>query len=351
MNKKGIGRLLIHVLAWIIIIAFVSFFVGRDLADKNFLQKYILLWIVHLLIFYINYFLLLPNLIIKKRRVLFLFFIIALLFSGFYINTYIKGIKKPQQNEQRKDQPQKNNQDKRKPPPPPPRPNKQDRADHGTVYGILVFFSLSTGLWFITRWQNNEREKLKFELAYLKQQINPHFLFNALNGIYSLANRKSPKTIELILDLADLLRYMLHDAHKGSIELKKEIEYLNNYIEIEKLRITDKTEIKFEYGETVSDYMIEPMLLFPVVENAFKYGANNFDESFIHINLKENNQYLVFNCKNRIVNHKKKNKEDSGIGLENIKRRLNLLYPGNYSLKANEKDKVFEVELIINLEK
>ena len=354
-QTKNLRSILIHVIAWIIIISFISFFISNNLTDNNYLKKYILVWIVHLSIFYLNYFLLIPNMVIKERRALFLFLILAMLFSGYYTNNYIKqDSTDPPRNEHRP-RPPRNDRGENRPPPPPPRPKPKPkdngRVDHGTVYGILVFFSLSTGMWFINRWQSNEKEKLSFELAYLKQQINPHFLFNSLNSIYALANRQSPKTTELILDLADLLRYMLYDANKESIELNKEIEYLKNFIELEKLRITDKTEIKFDYGEVENAYLIEPMLLFPIVENALKYGANNFDESFIHITLKQDNQSLYFNCKNKIVNPKRRNKEDSGIGLENVKRRLNLLYPGNHSLKVNEQERIFEVELFLNLKK
>ena len=345
INKKRRIRLFTHIAGWTIVFFSVSFFTGKELSDKNYLVNYLLVWMVHLSIFYVNYFFFIPNMVIKKRRIPFLFLILALLVSAYFLNTYIKeGNRKKARVEQPKLQ-----KDEHRKKPPPPRPKNNDLFDHGTAYGILVFFSLSTGVWFITRWQNNEKEKLRFELAYLKQQVNPHFLFNALNSIYSLASRNSPKTTDIILDLSDLLRYMLYDANKELIELNKEIECLKNYIELEKLRITDKTQINFDYSEVGNGYMIEPMLFFPLVENALKYGANNFEDSFIHIALKRNEKSLIFKCQNKIVNQRKKNKDDSGIGLENVKRRLNLHYPGAYSLKINEKNKVFDVELIINL--
>ncbi len=352
-KKPQKRNIIIHSIAWLIIILFVSFFLTGNLSDPNSLKRHILIWFVHLSIFYLNYFLLIPNILIRKRRLIFIPLILIMLFSGYKINLHIKrGAPPPPRN----DLPQRPSGEKRaehRPPPPPREENKPplNRTDHGTLYGILVFFSLSTGVWFITRWQSSEKEKMLFELAYLKQQINPHFLFNSLNSIYALANRQSPKTTELILDLADLLRYMLYDSNKDSIGINKEIEYLKNFIELEKLRITDKTEIKLNFSIDENRYMIEPMLLFPIVENALKYGANNYNESFIHISIKQQDKFLLFNCKNRIVNKNHKNREDSGIGLANVKRRLNLLYPGNYTLKVKEHDDIFNVELHLNLKK
>lgn len=237
-------------------------------------------------------------------------------------------------------------------------PYFQRRNLSNSMMAILSIFSLSLAYGLFERYRENEKtrletekEKIQTELNSLKQQVNPHFLFNSLNSIYSLANRKSEKTTEAVLKLSDLLRYMIYDAEKSNVSVKKEFEGLKNYIELQKFRLTEKTKLEFKIGENPEDLMIEPLLILPVVENAFKYGSDNFHQSTIKVDAVAENGELNFYCSNTIIPglREQKMKELSGIGLKNVKRRLELIYPGKYELKTDEINGIYIVNLVIRL--
>jgi LytS/YehU family sensor histidine kinase len=186
------------------------------------------------------------------------------------------------------------------------------------------------------------------ELALLRSQVNPHFLFNTLNNIYSLVCKKSPDAPEAIMKLSSIMRYMLYDTNTDVVLLEKEIEYLGSFIELQKLRIrhTDFVELRIE-GE-VGNKTIAPMLLIPFVENAFKHGSKTGPSPGIMIHLVVSPHQLLF----EVTNHLKKNYIGSkdilgGIGLQNINRRLELLYPGKHSLESTQDNDLYRVKLLI----
>ncbi len=183
------------------------------------------------------------------------------------------------------------------------------------------------------------------ELQYLKKQIHPHFLFNTLNTIYGLALKQSKDTPEIILKLSNLLDYILYQINKPKVSLKEEISHLKEYIDLEKIRFQDRLNVKFIFNEIDDNILIAPMLLIPFVENAFKHGSivNGYLE--IEIKLVLTGNQLVFFVKNFALNDKQ---EKKGIGLENIKKRLDLLYADNYSLSIENKDNWFTVNLLIS---
>lgn len=202
---------------------------------------------------------------------------------------------------------------------------------------------------FIRRQQIKEAE-----LKLLKAQLNPHFLFNTLNNLYGLSVVKSDKLPNLMLKLSDLLRYSLYDTKEKLVSLEKEITYLDNYVSLEKIRLEDKTEILFKKSGNFSSKKIAPMLLIVFVENAFKHlGVLNNGKSSVNITLEEKHNTIRFECTNtRDSNCTKENdleKGRSGIGLENVKKRLAFMYLGNYQLAINKKADSFQVQLIIDL--
>jgi len=224
-------------------------------------------------------------------------------------------------------------------------------------YAVLVssfFIFLSTILKFIIDWFRNEKirsnlenEKLISELAFLKSQINPHFLFNSLNNIYSLAYQKSDKTPEAVLKLSEIMRYMLYESNENTVKLDDEIRYLENYIELQKLRFKDKTYIKFEKVGDTYNKKITPLVLISFVENAFKHGLATDQENPITITLKVTLDKLFFQVINKKSNQ---NKDDTGgIGLQNVKRRLDLLYKGEYRLHIEDNDARYNCELYLDL--
>ncbi|MBN1250562.1 MAG: histidine kinase [Bacteroidales bacterium] len=190
-------------------------------------------------------------------------------------------------------------------------------------------------------------QSIEQELGYLKRQIHPHFLFNTLNTIYGFALKQSKKTPELILKLSNLLDYILYQANKPKVSLKEEILHIKEYIELEKIRFQDTLKISFIFNQISENKQIAPMLFIPFVENAFKHGSliNGFLNIDIKINLKDDK--LDFLIKNTNLNEYIPN-ENKGIGLENIKKRLDLLYKNNYNLEIQNKENWFTINLKIS---
>ncbi|WOK07168.1 histidine kinase [Imperialibacter roseus] len=192
-------------------------------------------------------------------------------------------------------------------------------------------------------------EKLDSELRFLKSQINPHFLFNAMNNIYTLSLLKSDKTPEVVLKLSDMLKYNIYESeNKERVPVSKEVAYINNYIAIYILKDNDiKDNIKFEY-DTPEDVYLAPMLLTPFVENAFKHGnIEDTSKGRISIDLKVEADLLTFRCQNSLSANKKSKDKEGGIGIANVKRRLELIYPGRHELKTWDTAEEFTVEMKI----
>ena len=225
----------------------------------------------------------------------------------------------------------------------------------GPFFFSVVAFALSTSFKITGEWFRNEKikkemenEKLTSELAFLKSQVNPHFLFNILNNICSLARKKSDDTENAIIKLSHIMRYMLDESKNEKVSLEKEIGYLENYIELQRMRISEKVDIRFTVEGKPEPLMIEPLLLIPFVENAFKHGISYLEDCRIDISLKIEPGQLIFNVQNFIVRKKDdESLEESGIGLKNVMRRLDLLYPGKHSLQIDENRTKYIINLII----
>ena len=190
-----------------------------------------------------------------------------------------------------------------------------------------------------------ENAQLRTELSFLHAQINPHFLFNSLNTIYSLALKKSDVAPAAVLKLSHLLRYMVDDANRDTVALEQEVNYLNNYIELQRLRSTTSLVVGFKVIGDISSTQIAPLLLMPFVENAFKYGISNNEASPIDILLERTSSGLVFSVSNR--KFEQGEKDSTGIGINNVKRRLQLLYNGKHELQILDKADSFFIKLII----
>jgi two-component system, LytTR family, sensor kinase len=225
----------------------------------------------------------------------------------------------------------------------------------GPVFFSVVAFALSTSFRITSEWFRTEKikkemenEKLTSELAFLKSQVNPHFLFNVLNNICSLARKKSDDTENAIIKLSGIMRYMLEESKDEKVGLEKEIEYMKNYIELQRMRISEKVNIRFDIEGNPEPYQIEPLLLIPFVENAFKHGVSYLEECTIGILMKIGPDRLVFHVENLIVRKgTEESASESGIGLKNVLRRLELLYPGNHEIRIEENGSKYIIHLII----
>ncbi|HET6255993.1 MAG TPA: sensor histidine kinase [Puia sp.] len=239
--------------------------------------------------------------------------------------------------------------------PRPPRPRNPPLVSSNNIAIFLMVFVLSTGIRVINQWLQSERrakeienEKLQAELSFLKAQINPHFLFNTLNNIYALASAQSERTAAAVMKLSSIMRYVLTEAKNDFVPLEKEILFTSHYIELQKMRLTDKTSIDFAINGDPLGREIAPLLLLPFVENAFKYGISTRECSPIRILLDIKEGSLYFS----ISNHKHFNTmlsmaDNTGIGISNTRRRLDLLYPGKYELIINDKNNEFTIHLNI----
>lgn len=196
--------------------------------------------------------------------------------------------------------------------------------------------------------QEEQQERLKSELAFLRSQISPHFIFNVLNSIVYLIRTKSEQAESVTLQLSALMRYMLYESGDAQVTLEKEVGYLKNYVELQKVRFEEDVKIRLEIRGVIGAQVIEPMLLIPFVENAFKHGVGLIEDPSIDILLEVQPQSMKFVVRNKITRESGENKDqNSGIGLQNIRRRLALLYPGHHQFSIVESGGFFEANLFL----
>jgi two-component system, LytTR family, sensor kinase len=198
-----------------------------------------------------------------------------------------------------------------------------------------------------------EKQNLKSELNILKAQLNPHFLFNTMNNLYALSVEKSSKTSEGIAKISDLLRSVLYECDEAEFELSKEIKLIDNFIELEKMRYSDRLDISFEKTGNPEGFKIAPMMLFTFVENCFKHGCSpDPGNSWIKLNLISDNNKIIFEARNskpaeEFQNSKNENQGVKGIGLNNVRKRLEILYENHYTLSITEDKKSYKLDLEI----
>jgi LytS/YehU family sensor histidine kinase len=216
------------------------------------------------------------------------------------------------------------------------------------VFRHLAVFMLSLTLRMYQRWKQSEADKNKAELQSLKAQINPHFLFNTLNGIYMLAVKKSDQTPDAISKLSEIMRYVISDAQQATVPLEKEIAYIQNFVDLQRLRLTASTSLAFNIAGSYQHLHIEPLLLISFVENAFKYGLSTERQAHIDINLLVEGNTLSFQVKNDKAS-KVTQAEQEGIGLKNTLERLEKAYPQRFQLNIDDKATSFSVELKLEL--
>jgi two-component system, LytTR family, sensor kinase len=222
---------------------------------------------------------------------------------------------------------------------------------HLFVFGLWGTMFRFTFNWFIGKQREKELEKQNIysELNLLRSQINPHFLFNTLNNINSFIFREPEKTSFGIAKLSDIMKYMLYDANADKVKLTDEINYIINYIDLQKLRIKEQDFVSFEVNGKTENVMIPPMLLIPFVENAFKHGRKNVEGPGIFITLTVTDRSLDFKVRNYLLDTKPVFEKNGGFGLKNIRRRLELIYGNSHMLICDEVNDMFVVTL--NIEK
>jgi hypothetical protein len=349
MNMKNRStQVLFHVIGCIIVLSLpVIFWPGEGGISEFFVDPRALRGftdnLLILMFFYLNFYFLIPKFYFRKK---YIFFILAIT-TCFFIIAYLPDFIFPFNDH----------------PEPLPGPEPGRGPGHGQGHGgnrfifeighsivfflAVVFFSLL--LKINNRLKQTEKEKLKAELSYFKAQINPHFLFNTLNSIYSLALQKDDKTPEAVVRLSGMMRYVITDASHDFVPLEKEIGYISDYIDLQRIRLGDTVKIDYHPCEPDPVRSIAPLILIPFIENAFKFGVNPEADSFIavRINLSGSKLHLaVFNHK---VRERNETEPGGGLGISNARQRLTLLYPDNHQLVIEDGASHFKVDLYINL--
>lgn len=290
--------------------------------------------LIHMAIFYLNAFYLIPKLLNKRFWWLYIPASIVLVVVSFQLKYFILAHSFPEVLE--------------------------DMTAYKFVFGpsVAVYFisiiyrKVVDKIHYDREQQKIRAEQLSTELKFLRSQISPHFLFNVLTNLVSLARKKSDQMEPALLKLSELMRYMLYDTEGRKVALGKEIAYLNNYIELQKLRFGDEVEIVYniDVAADQEEYLIEPMLLVAFVENAFKHGIVHQDSPRISIGMSVRDRLLTFEVLNQVGDQPEASKdESSGIGLANVRSRLDMLYKNKYSLNIKTDQKQFHVHLTLML--
>lgn len=344
---KKIPFYLLHILGSILFIS-IPIFSSPDFGKSTHLfdiapfQRNFLNYVLLLAFFYANYAYFLPKLYFPGKKIIFAVCIAACYaIITFVPPILIKGgmpVPMPMQ-------PQGSTQM----PPPVTVHTIIPMLESGSLFNFLLVFSLGFLLKINKRLEYIQNEKLKTEVSYLRAQIKPHFLFNTLNSIYALTLEKSDSAPEAILKLSSMMRYVVTESSRESVSLDKEIEYIKNYISLQQLRMDGNSPLSFIITGNPRGKSISPLVLIPFIENAFKYGINPEENSFIAINIDIHEKGIELNIQNNKVTVNLTKEEKTGNGIENTHQRLEYLYPDKHKLHIFDKETTFTVNLSINL--
>ena len=363
---------IVHVLGWLFFIILPLMIMSRE-PDPYVIftllksGSFWLFFLIYCSIFYLNTQILIPQLYLKQKYLLYT----GVFLIGFALIFYTQPFENLIFQKFHKAELQRPVMDEemfRLPPPDGrfesgrPRPPARGGPEGGTMVDFisLVLFVVVWVVAIATRiseqWRLSEKriilseaDKAQAELSFFKAQINPHFLFNTLNNIYSLAISKSDNTAPSILKLSKMMRYITEEATEDFVPLEDEIACLENYVDLQRLRLNAKTKVDFKQEGKFQNKLIAPLILMTFVENAFKYGVSNRFENVIEIKVKVDESGISFFCKNTIFETNTQN-ERKGIGIANTQKRLDFLYPNHYKLKIDQQEKTFEVNLELQTE-
>lgn len=350
-SKNRIEKWLPHIVGLLLFSILPLFVFHRDNERALFwIYSYYYQLLFMIVAFYVNYLVIVPRFFFNKRRIYFfgvilLFAIILLIISQYLYNLLEFDSLKPEVFVEGR----KVNQ---------PRPLGLHPKLIDNFFLMIVVLGFSTGMAIIQQLRKNETKqkeiekvRLDSELAFLKNQISPHFFFNSLNNIYALIAIDSTKAQKSVEKLSGLMRYLIYDSDIKMVDLKKEFEFIRNYIDLMQQRLNSKINLEVNINDKLPDAQIPPLLFIPFVENAFKHGISYRENSSISISLKAELNKVVFQCVNSIPENKKEVKQEKGgIGIVNIKKRLDLIYSDLAELKIVENKSEYNVRLTIPLD-
>jgi len=350
---KRINQIIIHLVGCLVFLAFPILF-SPDLSTTfEFIkvggfQRDFLFFFLLILFFYFSFFFLIPKFYFRKRYVLFytlcvLCFLFMFLLPLALISTATYFPEPPAGHFFSPGNPDFDF-------PTPPLEHFFFRELRMRFFQFFIVFIFSLMMRINNRWKQSEEEKLNTELSFLKAQINPHFLFNTLNSIYSSAiEEKAKSTASAIVKLSGLMRYIISEGNTDFVSLAKELDYISDYVELQKIRLANTIQLSYTVSGSTEGKKIAPLLLIPFIENAFKHGVNPEESSAISINIEIIGTKLILFVNNKKV-YLRPSIAPSGIGLENTKSRLQLSYPRKHKLTITNEPKDFIVLLQIDLE-
>lgn len=330
INKQRVSLVFIHIAIWMsfILLASIPIYISRNEIPLDFIKR----TLINISFFYINYAFLIPYFLLKKRIYVYLFFVVVILLissnlnaaGSYFVNREIEKI-------------------------------THVRLRVFPAIMTLHFLLIGLAIKVYQEWAMNEKKKTMVqaeknlsELEALKNQINPHFLFNSLNSIYSLTVKKSNDAPEAVIMLSELMRYMLYQTNDDYVMLASELDYIKNYVSLQKLRLLDQEHVELYIKGNVTTQRIRPLLFVSIIENAFKYGTSYDGKTKIRIVIKVCGDKLGFQCENGLSD-KKYRSNNSGIGLQNTMERFELLYPNNHNIKIKETDDIYKVNVNLRL--
>lgn len=336
MNSKKNKRyiILLHILVWIILLGFPYLLSGQSMQFGTLMRRNWIPTAMYAVLFYVNYLYMIPEYMFQNRRLHFI--IINLVLVGLMI--LLKQEVVPELF-----------------PYSPPPPRSSD-APPGPPRGLFVYIDIlslivpimfAIALSMADRWTRTEEarrqaetERLQSELKHLKYQLQPHFFFNSLNNIYAMVDLSPEKAKEAIHNLSKLMRYFLYETNEEAVLLAKEVDFLHKYIGLMKLRYSDNTQVHTHFADDIPPIKVAPLLFIAIVENAFKHGVSATRPSEITFGLSVEPGQIIFTSINKNFPKTQEDKSGSGIGLENLKKRLELIYPHTHqlSIQIDEND-------------
>jgi len=345
-NRRTLGIIFTHILLWVLLgftlLVYPPLSWGIKL-PAAFWIKHVSIIFFFVVIFYSNYLLFTPRLLFRNKRLLFLIWLLIALFFGQGLAVLLErwlDFQVVMANARQRP------------------PKHEELIDGFTLMFSLLVLGISTTVAAVRQWQQEARlkdelqkQQIASELSFLKAQINPHFFFNTLNNIYALSFSDVELSREALHKLSRMMRYLLYETAQNETSLVEELKFLKDHIELMQLRLHVNNQVIYKEPVLSHDYKIAPMLLLPFVENAFKHGISATKASEIRIEVSVKDQTLHLKVSNTLQEKTSNPLEESGIGLQNTKRRLNLLYPGRHLLTINKiaNDTIYQVDLTLIL--
>lgn len=340
-NQKQVSKIIIHLLVWLVLMSMPYLLsLGTDAPNFDRIIKFNLIpLLLFAIVFYANYLYLIDKFLFQRKFLIFILanlvlFFLTILFRQTILIQVLEYFEIYYQ-------------------------NKQGGSKSLIIYlntlSLFVPLIFSIALKMGERWSNLESQrkevqntKLQSEIQHLKYQLQPHFFFNSLNNIYSLVDLSPEKAKVTIHSLGKLMRYLLYESNTEKVELRKEIDFLEKYIELMNLRTSENVEVIKEFEQVKSSIQVAPLLFISLIENAYKHGISSTQKSIIQFDLQVQNETIIFQSKNSNFPKSSEDQSGSGIGLDNLKKRLTLLYPNRHELKISSDENWFQTELILH---